>query len=182
MQVIELCWNLLVSTLQCYIVSFDRFHGGQEALVPKLKLSLSDANLPFILQRIQFPLCLCYSIFLSHFFSHGQLSVVFKSKNIACGEGAGSRRMWCTKLFCYINIFCYWTNMVLAEKLKTYSLLFSLEIRQSYASLITIPFPTYMSGHCLVIPAALCCAGDLFYRTIKNCLSFFLDSSDILGH
>ena len=65
----------------------------KEVLIPKLKLAPSDANLPFVLQRIQFPIRLAYSmtinksqgqtfdhvgIFLEEpVFSHGQLYVAF---------------------------------------------------------------------------------------------------------
>ena len=68
-------------------------HNGERVLIPRIKLAPSDASLPFTLQRIQFPLCLSYSmtinksqgqtfdklgIFLSApVFSHGQLYVAF---------------------------------------------------------------------------------------------------------
>jgi ATP-dependent exoDNAse (exonuclease V) alpha subunit len=68
-------------------------HKGERVLIPRIKLAPSDASLPFILQRIQFPLRLSYSmtinksqgqtfdklgIFLSApVFSHGQLYVAF---------------------------------------------------------------------------------------------------------
>ena len=70
-----------------------------EVLIPKLKLAPSDANLPFVLQRIQFPIRLAYSItiiksqgqtfdhvgiFLEEpVFPHGQLYVAFsKSRTL----------------------------------------------------------------------------------------------------
>ena len=66
---------------------------GKRVLIPRIKLAPNDVNLPFILQRRQFPIRLAYSmtinkaqgqtfgtvgIFLpEHVFSHGQLYVAF---------------------------------------------------------------------------------------------------------
>jgi hypothetical protein len=68
------------------------FKGGR-VLIPRIKLAPSDVNLPFTLQRIQFPIRLSYSMtinkaqgqtfdkvgiyLLSPVFSHGQLYVAF---------------------------------------------------------------------------------------------------------
>ena len=79
------------SVLHCKILTGT--HAEQEVLIPKLKLAPSDANLPFTLQRTQFPVRLSYSmtinksqgqtfdhvgLFLQEpVFSHGQLYVAF---------------------------------------------------------------------------------------------------------
>ncbi len=68
-------------------------HKGEHVLIPRIKLSPSDVNLPFTLERIQLPLWLAYcltinkaqgqtfnklGIFLPKpVFSHGQLYVAF---------------------------------------------------------------------------------------------------------
>lgn len=83
--------NIYNSVLHCKILTGS--HSEQEVLIPKLKLAPSDANLPFTLQRTQFPIRLSYSmtinksqgqtfdnvgIFLREpVFSHGQLYVAF---------------------------------------------------------------------------------------------------------
>lgn len=66
---------------------------GQRVLIPRIKLAPSDANLPFILQRTQFPVRVAYSVTINKsqgqtydrlgiclpapVFSHGQLYVAF---------------------------------------------------------------------------------------------------------
>uniref|UniRef100_A0A0L8GDI2 ATP-dependent DNA helicase n=1 Tax=Octopus bimaculoides TaxID=37653 RepID=A0A0L8GDI2_OCTBM len=66
---------------------------GRTVLIPRIKLSSSDANIPFTLNRLQFPLQLAYSMTINKaqgktfekvgihlpqpVFSHGQLYVAF---------------------------------------------------------------------------------------------------------
>ena len=70
-------------------------------LIPKLKLAPSDVNLPFTLQRIQFPVRLSYSMTINKsqgqtfnqvgiylpepVFSHGQLYVAFSRARTLSG-------------------------------------------------------------------------------------------------
>ena len=83
--------NIHNAVLHCKILTGS--HIGEEVLIPKLKLAPSDANLPFVLQRIQFPIQLSYSMTINKsqgqtfdhvgilleepVFSHGQLYVAF---------------------------------------------------------------------------------------------------------
>ena len=83
--------SMLTSVLHCQVLTGT--HCGQDVLIPRLKLAPSDTNLPFILQRIQYPLRLCYAmtinksqgqtfdhvgIFLPEpVFLHGQLYLAF---------------------------------------------------------------------------------------------------------
>ena len=52
--------NIHNAVLHCEILTGT--HSGNEDLIPKLKLAPSDANLPFILEHIQFPIRLAYSM------------------------------------------------------------------------------------------------------------------------
>ena len=83
--------NIHSSILHCEVLTGS--HCGQQVLIPRLRLAPSDANLPFVLQRTQFPLRLCYSMTINKsqgqtfdhvgiflpmpVFSHGQLYVAF---------------------------------------------------------------------------------------------------------
>ena len=73
---------------------------GQRVLIPRIKLNPSDVNLPFRLQRIQFPVRLSYSMTInkaqgqtfdkvgiylpSPDFAHGQLYVAFSRARAFC--------------------------------------------------------------------------------------------------
>ena len=43
-------------------------HSGNQVFIPKLKLAPSDANLPFTLQLIQFPIHLSYSMTINKYY------------------------------------------------------------------------------------------------------------------
>ena len=87
------------SILHCKILTGS--HTGHEVLIPKLKLAPSDVNLPFTLQRTQFPIRLAYSMTINKsqgqtfdhvgicleedVFSHGQLYVAFSRARTLAG-------------------------------------------------------------------------------------------------
>ena len=60
--------NIYNSVLHCKILTGS--HSEQDVLIPKLELAPSDANLPFTLQRTQFPIRLSYSMTINK--SQGQ--------------------------------------------------------------------------------------------------------------
>ena len=91
--------DIHTSVLHCEILTGT--HAGKQVLIPKLKLAPSDLNLPFTLQRIQFPVRLSYSMTINksqgqtfnhvgiylaeHVFSHGQLYVAFSRARTLSG-------------------------------------------------------------------------------------------------
>ena len=91
--------NIHDAVIHCKILTGT--HCGNEVLIPKLKLAPSDANLPFTLQRIQFPIRLAYSMTINKsqgqtfdrvgiylpepVFSHGQLYVAFSRSRTLSG-------------------------------------------------------------------------------------------------
>jgi ATP-dependent DNA helicase PIF1 len=88
--------RLILHHLHAHVLDAEIITGanqGQRVLIPRLKLAPSDPNLPFTLQRIQFPIRLSYSMTINKsqgqtfdrvgiylpapVFAHGQLYVAF---------------------------------------------------------------------------------------------------------
>ena len=88
--------RLIVRRLHNHVIDAEILTGtwnGHRVLIPRIKLAPSDVNLPFTLQRVQFPIRLCYSMTINKsqgqtfdrlgiylqapVFSHGQLYVAF---------------------------------------------------------------------------------------------------------
>ena len=88
--------HLILRHLHSHVLHAEILTGackGTQVFVPRITLAPSDAKVPFILQRIQFPIRLSYSMTINKFqgqtfdkiglnlpspvFSHGQLHVAF---------------------------------------------------------------------------------------------------------
>ena len=88
--------RLIVRRLHNHVIDAEVIsstHSGQRVLIPRIKLAPSDANLPFVLARRQFPIRLAYSMTINKsqgqtfrrvgiylpapVFTHGQLYVAF---------------------------------------------------------------------------------------------------------
>ena len=88
--------RLHTHVLDAEILTGNRTHTGQKVLIPRIKLAPSHANLPFTLQRVQFPVGVAYSMTINK--SQGQtfheVGIYLPSPEFSLGQlyGAFSRQ------------------------------------------------------------------------------------------